>query len=586
MYEVLGLKMAGTITGAMAKPVIARGGRKLFGSADERALARVSGQALVLALRQHCGDMSERELGELAEKVEETFSDERFKEMPEAIQVDVSSIPVLLRGVFRSRLQPLYATRNDGVTDAASIGITATLDDLVDDILNAVSTLAAFEPHDAHLLHAFRDEWLLQRSTSPANGRIEVRYHLCTSLSILAEIADFDLSLLPAERPRLLDNEVSALWRDCSLVVEIPDDDPRFASAAWGSREEYQAAYPEARPPSSAEGLPYFELTRPCDDSDIAKLSSLSKLAKGLLESGMPPAEVAVVGARLAHKCGSGEPEFEEEFLIRNVWGLFAEVVIDGGVAVRLQSLHGKRRDGGMTKWSDRTSDAIDESLPLSDIPLLSGESLVIPVATFVPKEAMSEPATTTVDYTAMYEIGQDQRTGIADLRQHPALAEMWGPAFLPESLRYSTMGESLEASIRQFDLSKTLVQSRHWAMGSCPHVFAQSNDGALRYLASAFTELGSGTVQEFAVTVPAGCKRLIVAELEFEETTLISVEIDRQTVMSGVVLRCGEEVVIEAKDGSSVLLRGFYEELGPVVAGSDVLRNGLIRDYVQRSMC
>lgn len=432
-------------------------------------------------------------------------------------------------------------------------------------------------------LRQHRDTWheIVRRggldSATDATESIHFRYYLCKNLDVVRELASGDFHRLPSVS-LVLQNEVLAFQRDLVGRYEYG----RFRhrpGPEYASLESFRESHPTAvliagvPDPFVADWVPAAD-----EVADPA-----TRLAHDL---GAPMSELAV--ANLIREMGCDEINgVRVEYLQRQLWFVYLGVHNLSTRSAALSHVESAfRRDSTYVPLQQvRSSGLTTHPLPLS--PLLPGETMWIPVATVLaPLGHDLEDVRNDAPSFAWQpkEADESEWEGQTQdlLHRVEASAEGFhaiGPAHFPRAV----LGSNIRAEAHEFDLTNYYVVSRYFWGSSCPHYFGLRMNGDLLYIGKCLG-LPNEPIGE-RVLVPAGCQAVVVAELEWEISTIQVNPGGRTEGRATIHLMPGEYVVVRGREGEVIELLVEYRPLslplnGPVGHTEDA---PLVRSFLRR---
>ena len=550
----------------------------VFGDADERLLNKLGHEALVVALNSLCDDP--KQIDALVQIVDEHFA-------PGELQMEARTVADMspagaMAAALAQQLAPLFDPIHDGLSTAETFGLNATVTELVGAILRAVGFLAAFEPRDAYFVHALREELIATAALAPRLPglprvpEVTVRYLVCKAFDLIAEMCDHDFAAAPVANPLWLDNEVSAFWR--RLIARNGDRyrETEVSGECFDTTSSYLRLHPDALPPSDDQALPYYRLVRAAAPADLPAISTGDPLTAQLVADGV---DVALAALAVVHREECGDPPLPvlETFLTRPVWAVVAEIRVDAPAA-SLGHLEVDRCVAGPIV--DVTEAPLDSvSVPLPGAPVSSDQSILVPMATIVPRLPIAASRAHEVRFDWLGDEGRTQSGAYGHLGQQRF--DYWGPALVPRRLHLSSEGRTATADLRPFDPARAFVVDRGWAIGSCPHLFEVDSNGSLLYIGSAFGAAPL-VLQHYSVEPSVAARSVLVAELEDEETTLTSVRLDGEVVAQNVTLARGDTFRIDLPAWPVQLeLLGWYDPRHSGRQPGSAVRNAYVRDFI-----
>ncbi|MDE0405884.1 MAG: HNH endonuclease [Nitrospira sp.] len=383
------------------------------------------------------------------------------------------------------------------------------------------------------------------------------RYIVCKNFSVLSEIVRGDFSRIPAPAPLLTEN---IALEEMRRLVQIHETDTRGSSVdgdMFADVARYRAKHPGVHvfEESDYPHYPYFRTFRTPDENEIRKRVVPSDPVSGyLLDAGAPPEDVCLA-VGYDELCGGGG--FQELYKTRPLWAAFLEVRNMDEAAVTFRALQGELsvvepRYRGLAASSGETW-----STPLPSAPILPGQSVLVPLATLLGPLEQNLPLPHSSDVSAL-DVGQYQEVDRVDYSNLVTDVRVIGPMIWPSSVLAESHGAPLTQELHGFDLSNLYTIDRHWAMGSCPHLFFRYRDGRIRYAREIFSE--SPAVQHcYQLTVPEGIKGVILAELEREITYIDLMSVNGRSRIVERELRHGEFLEVSVTANDEIQIVGWY---------------------------
>lgn len=587
MTSVLG-RLADWLPNGVRTAAIRAGASFVIGTTDERVLNRIATAAVFRTAQQLLPKGAPEEINALAAVIDEVFTPHTLL-VPDS-EDRVSSIAAAFRAGLIRQLQPLYEPLdNTGFSTAADFNLPVSVDTLADHLMSELCVLIAFDaPHDAATLHALRQAHSEMQGSKDQSPPTEcyVRYLVCRSFDIIRDVVAERFERLPVASPVVFPNEVLGFWQ---LLVARHGGRKRgdeVRGRRFPTSVDYRQTYPDSRRPNPDEHLPAYDLVRGCTEQEIReRVAPSDPISMMLLESGVEASEACLVVGH--HElCGTrGHETFLEEYLVRPVWGLLAELRISGGAPWALQSWDGYAQDAGLQKLSGviGASDAPRFSGRLPQAPIEPAQSVVIPLATLVPRFPLP-PAHYEFLSSQQGEDGMHQELMIEIFHPRELDLDVWGPARIPDQLRVAVSGASRTFPLRQFEPTLLYTVNRVWYEGSCPHVFELYGETELQYRGTAFAK-GPATEQVFRLDINHGATHLMVAELESEATFIRQALVNDRLCAEAVWVTRGNPLVISVQPTDRVVeMHGYYiVPSGQATRSSSVQRNAVVRDFMRR---
>lgn len=526
----------------------------------------------------------------MAAVIDEVFTPHTLL-VPDNASPALSISACFLDGLIK-QLQPLYEPMDpSGFSTAAEMNLPVPAAGLAGLLMDELCTLIAFEaPSNASTLHSLRQDNAvarspLRRGVAPDKA-LHVRYLVCRSFDAIADIAGDNFDRLPVNSPVFLSNEVSNFWQ--RLVARnggrMRRDEVR--GGAFRTSVDYRRSYPEARRASEDQHLPAYDLVRKCTEEDVReRVAASDPISLMLFESGVEPADVCLVVGH--HRlCGPRGPEsFLEEYLLRPIWALLAEFVVDETVRFSLDSWRAYVQDSGVHGLAAVTDPlhVHPESGRLPRAPIEPGQSVVIPLATLVPRFPLPPEHHVFLDSDSDKD-GRYQELKITMFRREELSLDVWGPARIPIEVDLTIGAERHTSDVREFEPNLMYTIDRSWYSGSCPHIFEVHGRDRIIYHGTAFGE-APGIEQAFRVETDPGATHLVVAELESEVTFISQLLVDGHLRAAEKCVTSGNWFAVALEPGNRTIeLHGYYA-LSPetTVASSSSERNAVVRDFMRR---
>ena len=405
-------------------------------------------------------------------------------------------------------------------------------------------------------LRKAKEEWIatvkrngILPSTEP--DALHFRYYICTSYVHLTEILNGDYSVFPFENPMVVRNRV---FESLAQVVAVHPYPYRHA-AVWGgsfsSVEQYVEMYPTATVPSRNENsLSYYMVTRIPDIEELQLISSRDGLLQLMLETDMPPEEIAlVVGCN--GECGG--VVLQEEFVLRDLWCVFLAMTNLSTDPLTLQLADGEVVNTiGFASLIPQTGVATGIRFPRT--PVLPGETVLLPLGLVIPPIHPKQVGviSETNQYLTKDRAVYHQRTQPRDLTEYLT----YGYNVAVHTIHYESAGSTIKRQTHEFDMSNTYSISRFLECGSCPHVFFAGIKMWYHGEVLATHESRPGTD---LIVVPDGATLMLIAEIEDETTDIDSVLVNSQDVAADVHLTRNDFLSFPVTPGDEVLVSGKY---------------------------
>ncbi|MEQ8258841.1 MAG: HNH endonuclease signature motif containing protein [Alcanivorax sp.] len=441
-----------------------------------------------------------------------------------------------------------------------------------------------FSPEELRLARKTWLEMVEKNQIHPSAGNSDVlcRYYVCKNFDFLRNITSLKLSDFPVTQPILCKNNVFY------ALVDMVGRHPKSYRHAtlWGrkfeSEEAYLKIYPHPEDEPDHERYPYFSRTRPPTKADLISLNDQDGLVSAMLEHGLDAeGSVAVAGC---YEAACEGIEFQEEYLLRAIWGVFLAVENRSDDPITLSYLQAEvSTQAGFDVFSK--SDGEVDQLQLPQAPLLPGMTVIIPVSVLIPP---LHPIKAEIASTELPDGKGDYYRAISHCLMKPGYVEeclTYGGFVQPSSLIYRKETDELRQNIHPFDLTNFYEMDMHWGCGSCPHLFFRYQDNQKLKYERELLRSCEGRLGDDTFVVPAGVFEIVLAELEDEVTELVAVRINSEEVASNVRLDQGDDLRFSVRPGDVIELRGRYQPSCPVDRNLPTgrIRNELIYNYLAR---
>ena len=418
-----------------------------------------------------------------------------------------------------------------------------------------------------------------EEKDNAANSKdiLHCQYYVCRNFEILSEISKLNLKRFPVDDPVLFKNHVF------SSLVDIINRHPNEYrhGTKWGKKfsteEEYLKVYPHPDELiNSGEKYPYFKNMRVPSLEEMKDFSKEDGVAHAMLESGLDAGKgVGIVGC---YEAGCEGIEWQEEYLLRDLWCVFLSVenVSENSLSLKSLDCEISKVDG----FSDFNIPSTSDCIALPAAPIKPGKSVLIPLAVALPpvspidiQRYSTDPDFPTGEYYQALSHCSINEDDIEDIL-------VYGGIIRPRKIIFDKKGRSFNHSVHTLNLSDFYEIDMHWGCGSCPHLFFV--DSEKRYIRELLA-LCENRVGEDSFVIPDGVKKIVIAELEDEITKIEALKIDGKTHLSNLELKKGEELEINVSYGQKIEVTGKYLPL--VSINHDLptgrARNTIIYDYM-----
>lgn len=441
-----------------------------------------------------------------------------------------------------------------------------------------------FSPEELRLA---RDLWHIMvkgnriQSSEPEDWAY-VRYLVCKSFAALAEIVEADLRHIPVPQPLLVRNPPLDFMR---MIVDRQGAAARVSQVfgdSFRNETEYRKAHQDVRvfERSKFPYYPYFRAFRVPSKKELQdRVVPADPLSGILLDAGADPRDVCwALG--YDELCGDGG--FQEIYRVREYWAAFLELRNISTEQMRLRDLICvvEPENERYRSFTALEGARVVSQLPSS--PVLPGHSVLIPLASLLaPIDRLPPPAISNVsDELAR---GEYQELDHVDYSTLTRAIGVLGPALWPASAVCTLGDHEATQAMHDLDLSNLYTLDRHWAAGSCPHLFFRNAAGRLAYVREMFSK-GPRLLQKHELKIPEDVFAVVLAELEHEETSLACIEVNGQAAVLERLLRCGESLAVCVKPGDTVALAGAYSPR--IIARQDpMFQNRRIWEFLEGTL-
>jgi|GEM_PF-3775301 len=195
--------------------------------------------------------------------------------------------------------------------------------------------------------------------------------------------------------------------------------------------------------------------------------------------------------------------------------------------------------------------------LELGNLVLEPGEAVLIPEA-IVLGDIDHDYVGTVYDETQRINLEQFQCLGYRDIDTQTD--QYWiHPSERVVGVVTESAGALAHRSLHAFDPNRCYVLWRGWSCGSCPHVYTQGKGGQWQYLGEALNS-DPGNICTSSFHTPDDAQKLLVAEVDFETSSITKIQVDETVVFTGLTLERGEIFEFEIEGGEVVTIEGRYE--------------------------
>lgn len=421
-----------------------------------------------------------------------------------------------------------------------------------------------FSPNE---LRKARDEWykiIHSNDINPAVGwsnDLHVRYIICKDKTDAFKIINGDLSAIPIQNSLLVENEIFKFFKWVEQVknkfhAQWHDETNWFKDAF-----EYKAKYPDAIEVDRSDPKnPYFLCERiPSGAELLSDKFNVDGLNKLLIKAGVEPEIISKVYS-YAEECGGGDDDrfYTESVRFRPLWFVFAVITNMSTDTIRLKNLQGSYN--GTTSAFRPHEDSSGENAYQFEFPKASfkpGQSVIVPCALmFAPLENLNFEQTIISSNHSLPEVIKQFST-TSTLDSDKDKFHIVGPTIKPSLIMYQKADLINEVELHPFDLKRTYLLSSNWCIGSCPHLFYVTNNKILYFKELFARRPGRTNIEHFII--PKGIQKIVIAELESEETLIESLSVNNKVIHEGITLRKGDTLEVNVENRDSLKITGKY---------------------------
>ena len=380
------------------------------------------------------------------------------------------------------------------------------------------------------------------------------RYFVCENYENLLEISGGDLKKFPVESPLLVKNEVLTFL---NRIIERHPETYRHANA-WGEhykhKDDYLSRHPDAVVTKESTGdYPYFQVVRTPTKVELDRHAPKDGLLSLMLAHNMPVENISAIVGCYEDACAG--VELQEEYIFRRLWCAFVAMTNISETSIVLESVDAYHNiQDSFTAF--KTSGLEVQTIELPKMPVAPGETVIIPIAVLLPplySLSREEWSSTLSDkwgrHVQVVTHGNVTSRNVTE-------TYTYGGETIPLALNYSVSGNTFTQEVHPFDLTNMYSISRHWEVGSCPHLFFLYE--TLTYESELLAHCES-VIGEDSFVVPQGVNLLIIAEIEDEITEIKSLYINSDLYLSNLTLGKYDYIEIPVTEFSEVKLIGRY---------------------------
>jgi hypothetical protein len=432
-------------------------------------------------------------------------------------------------------------------------------------------------------LRAARAEWYVRvqaGQVATTEMFAYARYLICRDIQAAGDILKGNLDAFPEPHTLLPNNEVGRYIQGL-LISHLDQSSDRVFGESYKTIADYKTAHPEAKSSSKdLDGYTFFDALRTCSHEEFySQFAKEDRLSRLLLEQGATLNDLCVVVADNS-QCGDGG--VYETYLRRPAWVLFLAISNILDVPITLKEIVGEQDIS--TRFRGLNGEAAPRTVPFPKSPILSGHTVVVPLALMLgPIREYGEVRTGPREIKDLGEYAQVMH--ITCLNQDAAEAfRMIGPRFRPKTILSTHGGSVIAQDVHELDITNVYTLDREWRVGSCPHLFALTEDEDLRYVGELIAQ-GQGNIVIDRVTLPDYAARVLIAELEDEVSVISCVRLGDRTVLQNAELHRGQHIELHVENSLELEVAGAYFPKRSSLndrAGS-ATRNQLICNFIWR---
>jgi hypothetical protein len=399
-------------------------------------------------------------------------------------------------------------------------------------------------------LRKSRDEWY----AAVANGlpqryvaKLHPRYLLCRNPVVSLALLEGRLDLAPFPDSMLVENQYGAATREM-LRRGV---DTKFPGDSYGTIDEYRAQHVDAIVDKTMiQDYPYYKCVRRCKRSDEGRLGDLNHT---LLKAGASLEDLCVAVVATDMCAGGG---FDEIYETRPPWALFVALTNVSESKVTLTHIDGTQSPITTYRPFEKATEQVQVGLPKCSV--LPGQTILVPTGLLLgPIEPLAARAAHV--RTVLDEGEHSEELSLQQFEQSPwGRCRLVGPHLSPERIfLIDEYGEHAEA-VHDLDPNSVYTIDREWHCGSCPHLFTVSANGQLLYQGEVIATGQNKTVTEEHV-LPEGTQKVVIAELEDEQTLIERLELDGTIIRRDIRLHTGDVVIIAVANARQLRITGLY---------------------------
>lgn len=297
--------------------------------------------------------------------------------------------------------------------------------------------------------------------------------------------------------------------------------------------------------------------------------------------------DVAKLGKVIGHYDPCGLGCWEKIYVARKQLFVFAEIRNTGTDPITISAIQilesGQDDNLGLRELRTDTATMVKELVP--HVRLEPSESLILPEMVLLSPES-------GISVDVVWE-GQIQRTSDGQSQSfgyHLDSANrddylIVGPRRSLVGFELSRNGNVYAVPIHDFKPTNTYLFYRFWEMGSCPHLFFRLRDDSWHHVGEILSDAFACRSTE-TIDIPDEVDRVMIAELEFEITTIDSIVNGEITIVDGPLhLERGDGIEVAVRPGSRLTISGSYHSRFENHQGYNEiwLKKALVDDYLTK---
>jgi len=336
---------------------------------------------------------------------------------------------------------------------------------------------------------------------------------------------------------------------------------------------EYLAQHPEIPKPSYGHFHGY-PTRRGVAEEDLA-LPEIENhpMVQFLRSIGVPDSELGEI-VTYPHP-GCEDIGFTLRFLPREIW-LSMLVLEPLGPPVVFESVKGDLRSEGESEV-DR-----DVEVTFPPVPITATEAILLPLGVMLPPFGMKVNEKEQL-WGDIVEPGLFQSLDRVEFSAELSQLRVIEAILEPSEIRFRIGKRRRSLQPHRFDPANTLALDTMWITGTCPHLFERGLDGRLVHIRE-LLPAGHGRLDEDFHVPSQGCRELVIAELEFEVTNLVSIEQSGRRLASDVTLRRGDTLAVGVDDEEPIRFVGSYDdEVIPTKPGGSRFKIAVLTEYLAK---